>query len=257
MNIIAIVAASSNVTVLVFILMSNHVHFILQCSRDEAKAFIDKFKKHYGMYFQKKYGINKLLRANSADIREVPQENESLERALAYVQMNCVAANICAHPSQYPWGCGDLFFSQYSKDGFMIGSLPVRAQWRILQSRVTLPKEYLMLKKGYIDPRSYVPVRFVESLFRTPKRMNWFLMNSSKAKIRLESQMLPSFRDQVVMASMEDLCHSLFRRHSFDSLDLEEKSEMVRQLHRRFSADIPQIARITGLSYTDTARMLD
>ena len=76
MNYVAVLAAFSAVTILAFILMSNHVHFILYGTKEDVLAFI----------------------------------NEALERAIAYVQMNCVAANICSHPIQYPWGSGSAFF---------------------------------------------------------------------------------------------------------------------------------------------------
>ena len=86
--------------------MSNHVHFVLSCSKEEAKSFINRFKKMYSQRYWKKYGTNSLLRNNDVDIRELFWGDESLERGIAYVQMNCVAANICMHPSAYPWGTG-------------------------------------------------------------------------------------------------------------------------------------------------------
>ena len=257
MNLVAVVAASSTALVLSFILMSNHVHFLLSGSEGEASAFIDKFKQLYGKYYRRKYGIPKILRGNAVDIRPVGEENESLERALAYVQMNCVAANICTNPGQYPWGCGDVFFSQRRNEGFLLGSLSQRAQARLLHSREFLPKDYRVLGQGYVDPASYVPVSFVESVFHTPRRYNYFLMNSSKARARMEARSLPSFRDQVIISSIEDLCHSLFRKNEIGSLEEAEKAELVRQLRWRFGSDIPQIARLTGITYADIARMLD
>ena len=56
MNFVAVVAASSTALVLSFILMSNHVHFLLSGSEGEASAFIDKFKQLYGKYYRRKYG---------------------------------------------------------------------------------------------------------------------------------------------------------------------------------------------------------
>ena len=102
MNYVALIAAMMGIRILAFVLMSNHVHFVLEGTREEALAFITEFKRRYSKYVQRKYGIRELLRSNGVDIRPVGLEEESLERAIAYVQMNCVAANICVHPLQYP-----------------------------------------------------------------------------------------------------------------------------------------------------------
>ena len=99
MNYVAIAAFLSEVIILSFILMSNHVHFVLYCSHKRAVLFINKFKRLYAAYYQRKYGVCELLRRNGVDIREVKESDESLERAIAYVMMNCVAANICMEPS--------------------------------------------------------------------------------------------------------------------------------------------------------------
>ena len=99
MNYVAIAAFVSGVMVLAFILMSNHVHFVVACSWERAEHFIKNFKRLYAAYYWRKYGINELLRRNGVDIREVRESDESLERAIAYVLMNSVAANICFEPS--------------------------------------------------------------------------------------------------------------------------------------------------------------
>ena len=257
MNYVAIVAYLTGCSVFSFILMSNHVHFVLMCGREEAEVFINKFKRLYAAYYQKKYGVYELLRRNGVDIREVHAEDESLERAIAYVMMNCVAANICLEPSGYPWGTGNVFFNGNPSSGSRLGDLSGRAQLRILKSNVKLPQDYLLASAGYILPRSYVNTRGVEALFRTPKRLGYFLRTSSKAKLRLEKDAMPSFRDQILHSACEDLCHSLFRVHHPSELSEEQMAELLRQLKRRFSSDLNQLCRVIGITYTDAARMID
>lgn len=257
MNYVAIAAFLTGCSVLAFILMSNHVHFVLMCRREEATLFIDKFKRLYAAYYQRKYGVNELLRRNGVDIREVQAEDESLERAIAYVLMNCVAANICLEPSGYPWGTGSLLFNENRASGSRLGEFSGRAQIRLLRSNVKLPQDYLFSRDGYVLPQSYVNIRGVEALFRTPKRLLFFLRSSSKAKLRLEGHAAPSFRDQIIHSACEDLCHALFRVNHIGDLSEEQKAELLRQLGRRFSADINQLCRVTGIPYADAARMMD
>lgn len=260
MNSVAIQVHQSKVTVLAFILMSNHLHFVLLGHWDDVRAFIDGIKTRHSRYLYHKYGIKELLRRNPVDIREVSSLNEGLEMAIAYSQMNPVAANICAHPTQYPWGTGHLFFNGVRRSGTRLGTLSKRARIRLLHStQEDLPAHWMVGKEGYVLPESYVDIDFVERLYRTPGRMNYFLSNSSKARRRLESgdDHQPAFRDQSILAVLPDLCRSLFQKPNFKDLTVGQQVEVLRQLRRRFSANVHQVARVTGLTYEKAAQMLD
>lgn len=260
MNFVAIQAACCpEVVVLAFILMSNHVHFVLSGTRKDVASFIRQFKHRYSIYYNARWGIQKFLRLTGLDIKEIPYEDEAPERAIAYVQMNCVAANICAHPGQYPYGTGDAFFNQRVISGNRLGNLSARARERLLHTNCeSLPLNWHLSPEGFIQPQEYVDVRAVETLFRSPKRMNYFLASSSKARKKLESEEhLPAFRDQIILAALPDLCRSLFGKESFRELLPEEQTELMRQIRFRFSADVNQIARVCGLSYAEAARRID
>ena len=260
MNFVAIQAACCpEVVVLAFILMSNHVHFVLWGTREEVELFIRQFKHRYSIYYSNRWGIKKILRLNGIDIKEIPYDNEAPERAVAYVQMNCVAANICSHPSQYPYGTGDVFFNQKGGGGTRLCDLSARARERLLHTNCeTLPPDWRLGPDGYILPQEYVDARSVEARFRSPQRMNYFLTTSSKARKRLESkEHLPAFRDQIILAALPDLCRSLFGKESFGTLSPGEQTEFMRQIRFRFSADVNQIARVCGLSYAEAARLID
>lgn len=259
MNYVAIITFTTGIKILSFSLMSNHVHFVVQATQREAEAFINHFKQIYANYYQRKYGAKKFLRRNGVDFQRLDVTRESLERAIAYTQMNPVAANICLHPTGYRWGTGDCFFREKPVKGQRLGNLSFREQARILHSRIRLNQEWMLSDDGYILPESYIPIPFVERVFRTPSRMNYFLNNSSKAKARMNQQeaALPSFRDQTIMAAVPELCRSLFRNESQNQLDERCQAELIRQIRYRFSADIHQIARVLGKSYAEITRLLD
>ena len=154
--------------------------------------------------------------------------DDSLGRAIAYVQMNSVAANLCTHPEAYPWGSGPVFFQFTPRRGRPLGDLSARARLRLLHTKVALPPGWLVGEEGYILPESYVCVKLVESLYGTPKRMNVFMHNSSKAKramSRLDMN-LPSFRDQTIVAALPDLCQSLFRERNVLALSWEQQAAL-------------------------------
>ena len=254
MNHAAVHASRSDVRILAFILMSNHVHFILAGSREEARQFIRAFKKSYSQYHAHKYRSEGLLLRNEVDIREIDGRDESLERSIAYVHMNSVAANICLHASAYPWGTGSAFFNPAPPRGERVERLSERARTRLLHSNATLPGNYLLDEKGFVLPRSYVPVDFVEKLFRTPRRMNYFLQNSSKARLLREA---PSFDDQLILHAMNNLCISLFRNKGPENLGEAQTAELLKQLRYRFSSDPNQLSRVSGLPYETVCALLE
>lgn len=257
MNTIAVVKVKTEVSILAFILMSNHVHFVLECSKRNAESFINEFKRHYSRYLCNKYGLNEQLRGNGIDIRLLDDE-ESIERAIAYVHMNSVAANICLNPAQYPWCSAQCFFSEKIAKGIRMGTLKKRASLRLLRSKVLLPPYYLVGDDGYVLPESYVEIELVERIFRTPKRMNYFLNSSSKSKQRLESnEAIPAFRDQYILAGITDICMTLFHKNSMKELNPSEMTELLRQLKFRFTCNIHQLARVTGNTYESVVELLD
>ena len=154
MNYVAVVKYVTDVNILAFILMSNHVHFVLECMEKEAVDYINRFKGLYGKHFQRKYPLK--------------MEDESLHRAIAYVLMNSVSARLCVYSNEYRWGSGRAYYSSMVEEGVRLGSKSKRAQQRALHSWVPLNPEWILLKDGYISPSSYVSVSFVEALYRTP-----------------------------------------------------------------------------------------
>lgn len=259
MNRVAVLSATLHIPVLAFILMSNHVHFVLQCTNEQALHFITLFKKAHSRYLWNKYGSNEVLQGVGVDIQEIVLEDESLERVIAYNQMNSVAANICSFPGDYPWGSGSCFFKVRPVKGTPMSLYSARECIRLFHTKKKLPANWLVSEDGYILPESYVSVKFVEDLFQTPKRMQFFLQNSSKAKKRLaqSDEGLPAFRDQVIVAAIPDLCQSLFHCRSIEGLKEPQLAELFRQIRFRFSADVNQIARSAGFPYEQVTRLLE
>jgi REP element-mobilizing transposase RayT len=258
MNLVAVLAVALDVDVLSFILMSNHVHFVLCCSKTKAHQFIKEFKKRHSQYMNKKYGVKELLRRVHVQVDPVSGADESLEWVIAYTNMNSVAAGICLAPTGYPWGTGDTFFKAKPAKGRRIGTYSDRARVALLHSTQPMPPHLLVGDDGYILPDSYVNVEKVQNLYHTPKRMNYFLVNSSKAKRRLDAKdNAPNFRDQVILPAIGDLCQSLFQKSSLEALTQDELAELLKQLRYRFSSHANQLARVTGIPYQKVVDLLD
>jgi len=259
MNFTPVIALALDVLVLAFILMSNHVHYIIGCrNKKEALSFITSFKNLYGRYFCRRYKVKDFLRRISVDIKELEEYDGGLENGVAYVLMNSVAAKICMRAEDYPWGSGNCYFNLMPVDGTPVSEMTKRAQVRLLHSKQDVNPKWTVTDGGYINPRSYVARKTVETLYRTPGQMRHALLNSSKAKSRMESSAgLPAFRDQIIQESLKDLCVTLFGKKSVEALTENEKSELLKQLRWRFSADVKQLCRVTEIQYEEATRLLD
>ncbi len=248
MNYVAVsTAANPRVLVICFILMSNHVHFVLSGDRAECEKFMWMFKQLYSSYLRHRYGISNFLHRNGLDVREVRVEDEGLKRAIAYVQMNCVAARICLQPTQYAWGTGGCFFDDRKPIGTPIGSMSLRKRNTLLKSRKNIPADWVVSPGGYVLPESYVQVKFVESLFRTPASLEFFQQKSSKVRQMGEEEGGTSFRDQTISGAVADYCYTTFQKRNLQELTEPETRRLVREFRRRFSADVFQLARVLGL----------
>lgn len=259
MNFVAVLSFVLGMDILAFVLMSNHVHFVIRGSREKVMEYVNEFKRRYSIYLSHRYGVKEFLRRNGVNLLLIAGD-EALERAIAYVQMNPVAAGICAHPTQYPWGTGSAFFNQVQPVGKPLADIPNRPRMRMLHSECcVLPLDWTVGVDGFILPNNYLKIRHVEACFRSAKRMNYFLNTSSKAKKRMDTaeENLPAFRDQVILSALPDLCRSLFHKNTFQELAPAEQTETLRQLRYRFSSNVNQLARVCGLSYPEAARLLD
>lgn len=256
MNYVAVSNVLSDVGILAFVLMSNHVHFVLGGYEESARSFISRLKQIYSRYYRFKYSSKEFLRNNKVDLKELSIGDDSFERAVAYVQMNPVAANVCASHIMYPWGTGNLLFcnAKASLQGTKVKDLSKRRLLQITHSKVVFPPNYILDERGYISPASYVQFKFVESVFRTPKRLNYFLNSSSKAR---QNSTLPTFSDQSVVSAIKDLCNSVYGGANLLDLPFEKRSDLLKQIRYRFSSDSKQLSRVTGLSPENVQKALD
>lgn len=259
MNYFAIASHRTGVKVMVFVLMSNHVHFMLMCPDGEiAISFYTLFKNLYSRHMHRKYGTRRFLRDNKIDCQLILPSDEHLEKVIAYILMNPVAANICLYPNGYRWGCGNCFFSDVRQKGKAVKAMSIRRLKCILHTELPLGTKWEIGDDGFILPESFVRKDLVERIFRTPRRMYVFLRNSSKARLVLESQpaLLPSFRDQSIQAVALDIASSLFRKDSLEELSETQMERLVFETKRRCSADIGQLARVLSLPPEKIAEIL-
>ena len=108
-NRIAICILNTFVEVIAYVLMDNHVHFVLYGNIVQCKDFITKYKLLTGKWISKKYGL-------SAHIKHLPTQlilisgEEQLLDTIAYIDRNPISAGYRYLPNEYPWGTARCIF---------------------------------------------------------------------------------------------------------------------------------------------------
>ena len=65
MNFVAVLSCVLGVDILAFVLMSNHVHFVIRGSRKKVLEYVNEFKRRYSIYIGHRYGVKEFPAATT------------------------------------------------------------------------------------------------------------------------------------------------------------------------------------------------
>lgn len=261
MNYVPVSLKIAGVDVIVFVLMSNHFHFLVYGDKLSALKFIDSYKRLISRYVRNVYGVAKLLRNVDTGCSEVDMNDEALKRIIAYILNNPVKAGVNCFPQNYEWGSGKCYFSNfdYTRNSRPLSGLGMRERRSLLHSRVILEDDFLINSQGYVEPESYVRKGLVEKIFRSARSFEYFLSTSSRDLRRdfSEEPKLFIFSDSLVLSGVNEILEK-----RYESLDVSELSEfnrtkLILELRKQFNAPPKQLARVLGLSLREVVNSLN
>lgn len=93
---------SMGVRLLAYVLMSNHVHLVLQTLSPNIAGTIHRIHGRYAVRFNRRHGRSGHLFGSRYDSTPV-QEDRHLLEVTRYVHLNPVRAGLVRHPLDYPW----------------------------------------------------------------------------------------------------------------------------------------------------------
>lgn len=258
MNYVPVSIQLSGAAVVAFVLMSNHLHFILYSSRKNAEMFIDTYKRIISRYISNKYGVRKLLRSVPTTCSEIDLRDDSLKRIIAYVLNNPVNAGINCIAQNYEWGSGRCYFTNcVDRLSKPLCEYTVRERCSLLKSQVELSGHFRFNSHGYIEPGQYVMSDMVEKLYRNPKSMEYFLSTSHKAGVDISKDGPMTFSDNLVLAGLNELLDKRYSGVSISDLSLTLRIRIILELRKQFNCTKKQLSRVTGISLRDIVNMLE
>ena len=242
------------VEVVAFILMDNHVHFVLYGSAVKCKGFINMYKRLTGRWISNKYGLSDYLRLLPAEMIRIADE-EALMNTIAYIDRNSIVAGYKCMPCEYPWGTARYMFRDKS-DATMkdvvcarIGSMPIVQQRAVLKTRISVPGDWLICQNGMILPSSFMDLGHVERIFKTSARYSYFL--AKKLEWTVEMQMNESRRTFMTDTELREVTKQISRKlYGVDdvrSLDVKSRMAIARKLRYDYASTVKQISRMLYL----------
>ena len=249
-NRIGICCLRTGVKVIAYVLMDNHVHFVLYGTMPECKRFITLYKQLTGTWIHVKYGLNDYLKQLSANILLLDTE-ERLLNTIAYIDRNPVVAGYRYLPTEYPWGSARYVFkdSREDDDTKPLSSMSRRSQRILLSTRVAIPAEWRINTMGMLCPDSFLDASVIESYFKTPVRYSYFL--AKKLEGVVEQEIETSQKTLIPDIELREIVRKMilqdYGKDNVTDLDVHDRLSVARTLRYRYASTIKQISRIVHL----------
>ena len=253
-NRIGLCYLKTGVNIIAYVLMDNHVHFVLYGTMLQCKLFINTYKRLTGIWILNKYGIGDYLRLLPTEIIRIENE-ESLLNTIAYLDRNPLMAGYKYMHGEYPWGSSRYAFKDIStltlsKDGFKpISTLTRRRQREVLNSKVVFPDEWLINDAGMIHPLSFLNINKLEACYKSPMRYSYFLAKKLEGVVEqeLEHSQKLFMPDKDLRPIVAEIVRSNFGNKTLQQLDVNERLFIAKKLRYNYASTIKQISRMIHL----------
>ena len=239
----------TGVKVIAYVLMDNHVHFVLYGTMLKCKEFINLYKQLTGTWIYVKYSLNDYLRQLPANIILLDTE-EKLLNTITYIDRNPVVAGYRYLPTEYPWGSARYVFKNFREENTKsLSTISRRDQRVLLSTRFTLPGEWRINNKGMLCPGSFLDVSVIESYFKTPIRYSYFLAKRLEGTIEqeIESSQKTFIPDIELREIVRKMILQDYGKNSVIDLDVSERLVIARTLRYRYASTLKQISRMVHL----------
>ncbi len=249
-NRIGVCSVLTDVKVVSYVLMDNHVHFVLEGSKPACKEFINKYKHLTGKYIYSRYSIVGHLRGLAASLIPIA-DLDNLLAVIAYIDRNPIVAGYRLLPTEYPWGTARYLFRGTAPLGVKsIGSMAVIERYSVLGTRVELPHHWQVDGQGMLVPTNFWDAAFVESLFKSPARYLYFLSKKLEGDIDatvsdLSRTFIPDKDLRVIVLKMT---HQLFDITDTRLLNISQRLVLARKLRYEYASTVKQISRMLNLN---------
>lgn len=247
-NRIGISAFETCIQIIAFILMDNHVHFVLYGTLPKCKEFITRYKTLTGKWISSKYQLKEYLKHLPSEFILIESEEQLLD-TIAYIDRNSIVAGGRYLPSEYPWGSARYMFRERRIPcGRHISEMSKKEVHESLNTWSTLPEDWMVDDQGMLIPeRCFINIDFIEGLFRSPTRYLYHLSRKLEGKIEMQQGIRAFIPDKELRPVTEELAKKLFGKSKVKDLDFNSKILLARKLRYDYASTPKQISRMLSM----------
>lgn len=259
-KVLAITAHKRNVSIIVYCIVSNHIHcVILSESYDNAIRFGEESKRVYSMYLSNKYKDSGALR--SVDIHIVYLDSDRyLRNAIAYDIRNALD-NGAYSVQEYKWSSYRAAFCRGVIKGSTrkVSELSKREKCKIMHTHLRLAKvKWLINGDNELEPASFTHWKYLESGYLNDHAFflkNIGIVNTSEMKQNLVLNLKEKKTDSELFRSVNDICKNKYLCN-LNELSLEKKAHLLLHIYRAYRTSPNQLSRIFELRRENVLSLL-
>lgn len=246
-NRIGICMLETSVVVVAFILMDNHVHFVLYGTIVQCKKFITRYKALTGMWIRFKYGIDGHLRRLPSQLILIEDEEQLLD-TIAYIDRNSIVAGYGLLPGEYPWGSAKYVFTNEADiPSVSLNDMTQKDARELLGTWVQLPGDWKVDRSGMILPTCFLDVDKLQRLFKSPIKYLYHLSKKLEGKIEMHGGIRTFIPDKELRKITDTLVREMFGRTDIGQLDFNSRIALARKLRYDYASTLKQISRLLHL----------
>lgn len=256
---IAICALRKNVAVVIYIVLSNHLHVtILTASQESADAYAEEIKRMASQWVSNKYKVFNLMKNVKASAILIDNDWHLLN-TLAYVPRN--ALDNGSSISSYKWsGYRAMFKGKSIPNGCKkISEFSARQLKRIFHTNDNIKgQNWYLNEQMELEPFGFCYNAYLESAFNNDESL--FLkrigsLNPAEMKFKLVDSPRTRINDTELFKEADDISRRWFDT-GLEAIPFEKKIRLLPYIYRIKLTSVSQLARVFSLEKTQVASIL-
>ena len=246
------------VIVIAFVLMDNHVHFILYGTYADCMRFMAQYWKLTKMWTA--YNAEQTLDVPwEYDCWKIPNK-EKLQEKICYVLRNPMVAGMGVSPTSYFWGSGPLMFSKgigiWGKPT-PVGPMSEYQRRKRFSTKIQIPEHWTATEENLLWPGSYVNYLQAEQAFGSATSFIYMLCRKNEDLINQEMYGNEiSLPDSDMLAILSARSESEYGIPDLRLLSVEQRLELCRAEKNQHGANLKQLARLLHIKLQDLGRIM-
>lgn len=249
-----------SVSILCFCHMSTHSHFVVSCRvEEEARNFIECFKRDYSRYAYLAHGTMQLYREIESKPIEI-FDTWGLKRCIAYVLLNPVVPKVVSRPEDYKWSSFNAYFNcDRSSEGYRnVKEMSIEEIRKVFHTHKNIRNSNIILdQNNNIVLKSIVCTETVEKLFGG--RTEFYRALALTDSVQEESKYCPhivKYNDNELLAEAIGLARKKYGIGSVQELTHQQKLSLLLPIKRKTSATALRISKILRLQPSEVGAYL-